>query len=245
MHKFYCLVFLSLPVTLLSQTITGKVYDAESTVDGAKIYNITQNFMVYADEEGNFKIEANANDQIAITTLFHEPQMIVVTQKDFNDVLVVELKKKVNELDKVYLNKINEKKFDSSKVEGLMHTQIKNDVKLRPELYNPPPKTNMNFIAIAGLIAKLFKKKNVEEPTPMAEYWDLKNLFETDSFINTEFLSSELKIEEEYHPLFIDFCEAKGIEKSLLLKENQMSLIQTLVQYGEEFNALIQESKND
>ena len=75
MLKLYCLVVLALPLTLLSQTITGKVYDAESTVDGAKIYNVTQNIMVYADEEGNFKIDANVNDQIAVSTLFHEAQM--------------------------------------------------------------------------------------------------------------------------------------------------------------------------
>ena len=245
MLKFYYLILFFFPLSLLSQTLTGKVYDAESTVNAAKIYNITQNSMVYADEEGNFKIEAKINDQIAITTLFHEPQMIVVTQKDFDDVMVIELKKKINELDQVKLNKINEKKFEASKVETQMNTQIKNDLELRPELYSPPPNTNMNFIAIAGLIAKLFKKKNVEEPIPMAKYWEIINLFDTDSFFNAQFLSSQLKIEEEYHPLFFDFCEAKGIEKNLLLQENQMPLIQTLVQYSEEFNTLIEESEKD
>jgi hypothetical protein len=233
--KLFCIAFLALPFTLFSQTITGKAYDAESTVSGAKIINVTQNFMAYADEDGNFKIEANVNDQIAVTTLFHEPEMIVVTQKDFDDVVVIELKKKVNELDKVYLSKINEKKFETTEVENQMNIQIKNDLELRPALYSPPPNTNMDFIAIAGLIAKLFKKRNVEEPIQMAKYWEIKNLFDTDSFLNTQFLSSELKIEKEHQPLFIDFCEAKGIEKRLLLKENKFLLIEILIKYSDEF----------
>jgi len=191
--------------------------------------------MVYADEEGNFKIEAHINDQIAFTTLFHEPQMIIITGKDFDDVMVIELKKKVNELDKVYLNKINEKKFESSKVENQMNTQIKNDIELHAYLYSPPPNTNMDFMAIAGLITKLFKKRTVEEPIQMADYYDLKTLFESDPYFNSEFLISELKIESQYHPLFIDFCEAKGIEKQLLLTENKLWLAEILVEYSNHF----------
>lgn len=245
MFKLYLIALICFPTTLFAQILVGKVYDAESTVGGAKIINLTQNFMVYADEDGNFKIEANVNDQIAFTTLFHEPQMITLTQKDFNEVMVIELKKKVNELDKVYLNKINERKFDSSKVENQMDTQIKNDIELNPYLYSPPPNTNMDFIAIAGLITKLFKKRKVEEPIQMAKYWELQTFFETDSFFNAKFLSLELNIDEEYHPLFFDFCEAKGIDKTLLLKENQLPLIDTIEQYSHEFLVLIQNYKKD
>lgn len=191
--------------------------------------------MVYADEEGNFKIKAHVNDQIAFTTLFHEPQMIIITQKDFDDVMLIELKKKVNELDKVYLNKINEKKFESSKVENQMNTQIKNDIELHPYLYSPPPNTNMDFMAIAGLITRLFKKRTVEEPIQMANYYDLKTLFESDPYFNSGFLISELKIEVQNHSLFIDFCEAKGLEKQLLLKENKLLLTEILVEYSNQF----------
>jgi len=242
--KVFAIVVLILPLMLFSQTIKGKIYDAESTVNGAKIFNLTQNLMVYSDEEGNFQIKASINDQIAISTLFHEPQMIVLSKKDFDDVIVIELKKTVNELDDVYLNKIKEKEFEVSKTESQMTTQIKKDVELRPELYTPPPNTNMDFIAIAGLIAKLFKKKKVEEPST-ATYGELTHFFETDSFFNEQFLSSELKIDKDYHPLFVDFCEVKGIEQTLLLKENQLPLIDTLVVYGKEFSTLIEEYKKD
>lgn len=241
MFKLYLFILVFLPITVISQTISGKVYDAESPVNGAKIINLTQNFMVYADEEGNFKIEANVSNQIAVTTLFHEPQMIIVTQKDFDDVMVIELKKKVNELDKVYLNKINEKKFDSSKVENQMNTQIKKDIELRPELYSPTPNLNMDFKAIVMLIAKLFRNKSKSEPIVMADYFDLKNLFESDMNFNSDYLISELKIESQYHSLFLDFCEAKGIEKQLLLKENKLMLSETFIQYSYEFLKVIKE----
>jgi len=243
--KLHCLVFLWLPITLFSQTITGKVYDAESTVSGVKITNITQHISTDSDDNGDFKINGKVNDTILFSSLFHEPQIKIVIPKDFDDVVVVELKKKINELDKVYLNKLNPKKFESTKVESSLQTQVKSDIDEHPYIYNPAPNTNIDFIAIARLIGKLFKKKNIEGSTQLAGYREIKNLFDTDSFFNTQFLSSELKIEKELHPLFIDFCEAKGIAKTLLLKENQMLLIDTLVQYREEFMAMIQENKKE
>jgi hypothetical protein len=93
----------------------------------------------------------------------------------------------------------------------------------------------MDFIAIASLITKLFKKRTVEEPMQMANYYDLKTLFESDSYFNSEFLISELKIESQNHSLFFDFCEAKGIEKQLLLKENKLLLAEILVEYSNQF----------
>lgn len=244
MFKLYLITLIFFPATLFAQILSGKVYDAESTVNGAKIINLTQNFMVYADEYGNFKLEAQVNDQIAITTLFHEPQVITVSLKDFDDVMVIELKKKVNELDQVYLNKIKEKKFDLSEAENSIASQMKSDVELRPWLYEPPPNLNMDFKAIAGLIAKLFKKRELESPK-MLTYGELKDYLKSNSFFNEKFLIADLHIEKEYHLLFIDFCEVKGIDKKLLLKENQLLLVDTFVQYSEEFSVFIKNLKKN
>ena len=243
MYKLFALAILGLPSTLIAQTISGKVYDAEATVSGAKITNTTEDIMTYTDDKGNFKIKAKVNDSISITSLFHEPKTMVVTPQHFDGIFVIELKKKINELNKVYVNKINEKTFNSVATENTLKTQTKSDMELRPWLYEPPPNLNMDFKKIAGLIAKLFKRRNVSEPAEMMTYGELKRLFETDSFFNTRFLISELKIEKEYHSLFFDFCEAKGIDKTLLLKEHQLLLADTFVQYSRKFLVLIADSK--
>jgi hypothetical protein len=133
------------------------------------------------------------------------------------------------------VEKMNAKEFEAMEVENTMIKQLKSDMELQPYLYEPPPILNMDFKAIGALIAKLFKNKNKSEPIIMANYYDLKALFESDPYFNSEFLISELKIESQYHPLFIDFCEAKGIEKRLLLKENKFLLIEILIKYSNEF----------
>jgi len=244
-YKLFVLAVLGLPATLISQTISGKVYDAESTVSGAKISNITRDTSTYTDDEGNFKIKASVNDSISITSLFHQPQIMVVNQQHFDDVFVIELKKKVNELNRVYVNKANEKTFNSVEAENNLKKQTKSDMELHPYLYEPPPNLNMDFKKIAGLIAKLFKKRNVSEPVEMMTYGELRDLFETDPFFNSQFLISELNIEKKYHSLFFDFCEAKGIDKALLRDEHHLLLIDIFVQYSKEFLALIDDSKKE
>ncbi|MGM5471084.1 hypothetical protein ACS386_12465 [Flavobacteriaceae bacterium LMO-SS05] len=235
MFKLYLVILFLIPITIVSQTVSGKVYDAEATVKGAKIINITQAIMTFTDDEGNFKITAAINDSISFGSLFHEPKTLLVTQGHFNDVIVIELKKIVNQLDEVQVNKVNEKKLDLTEAENSLQAQIKSDVELRPWLYEPPPVLNMDFKAIGMLIAKLFKNKSKPKPTIMANYYDLEALFETDSFFNSKFLISELKIESQLHPLFFDFCEAKGIEKKLLLRENNLLLLETFIQFSDEF----------
>jgi len=224
-----------LPITVSSQTVSGKVYDDETTVSGVEINNVTKKIMTLTDDDGNFKIKASINDTLVFKSHFHLPQPLIVNQNHFEDVIVIELKTIVNELDKVYVEKMNAKEFEAMEVENTMIKQLKSDMELQPYLYEPPPILNMDFKAIGALIAKLFKNKNKSEPITMANYYDLKALFESDPYFNSEFLISELKIERQYHPLFIDFCEAKGIEKRLLLKENKFLLIEILIKYSDEF----------
>ena len=58
MHRFKIFIFLLFPLTMISQHITGKVYDAETSVKGAKIFNKNANSITYTNETGSFKINA-------------------------------------------------------------------------------------------------------------------------------------------------------------------------------------------
>jgi hypothetical protein len=102
----------------------------------------------------------------------------------------------------------------------------------------------MDFKAIAGLIAKLFKKKEIV-PSETVTHSELKDFLASNSFFNEEFLITDLNIDKAYHPLFIDYCEAKGIDKKLLRKENQFVLVHTFVQYSEEFLSFIDPLKKN
>src|SRR5690606_36409491 len=129
---------------MLSQSIKGKVYDDAATVNGAKIVNITQQILTYTNDKGDFQIDAALGDSIVFSSLFHFEKTIKVTKSSFEDVMVVELKKVVNELDEVVLTKEStiEKTFDPVVESEILQTQILNDIKANPHLYSAAPSGN-------------------------------------------------------------------------------------------------------
>lgn len=111
MKRQVLLILLLLPIPIVAQTINGKVYDAETTVKGALVVNVTQNIMTYTNDEGDFKIKAQTKDTLYVSSLFHTKTFIEIREQDFNQVVVIEVKKTINELDAVLLRDEREKKI--------------------------------------------------------------------------------------------------------------------------------------
>ncbi len=240
------LILLLLPISLLSQTITGKVYDAETTVKGALVVNITQKIMTYTNGEGDFEIHAKVRDTIYVSSLFHTKTFKEIQEQDFKHIIVIEVKKTINELDAILLRDERKRKFDSIKMANQVTQQLQEDIKQNPFHYQPPPSTNANLLAIIGMIGKLFKsKKNKEELVIPITYKDLDILFQKDHFFNDKLLTIDLNIPKDFRSLFFDFCEAKEIDSKLLAKNKQIDLLEELVLSSQEFQMIIAESKKD
>lgn len=248
LNKTAFIITLLLPFSVLSQSIKGKVYDDAAAVNGAKIVNITQHILTYTNDKGDFEIGAAMGDSIVFSSLFHFEKTIKVTKSSFDDVVVVELKKIVNELDEVVLTKetITEKPFDPVVESEVLQTQIQNDIKANPHLYSKSPSGNADIIAIVGLIAKLFKsKKPKKEAITYATYQQLQNLFSTNSYFNDTFLQRDLNIPAEYKTLFLEYCEAQAIEMKLLSPDNRFMLVDTLVKCSNDFLEIVNNHKKD
>tara|TARA_R110002050_G_scaffold4573_1_gene22089 strand:- start:67169 stop:67924 length:756 start_codon:yes stop_codon:yes gene_type:complete len=247
MSKIKILLFLILPTTVISQNITGKIYDEESTVKGAKIFNISKNTSTYTDDKGDFKIKASVNDTLVFSSYFHHKKTIALTEKHFNNMIVIELKKAINNLDEVLLtNEIKDTIFNELKYKTDIGMQIKNDMEQNPYKYKPLPSGNLDFIKIASLIGKLFKsKKKKDIPIITTTYKAFDSLFENDDFFNTKLLTNQLHIKEVYKPLFFDYCDAKQLDKKLLKKENHVVLLDSLFYCSTEFLEIIKKSVKD
>jgi len=240
------LILLLLPISIFSQNINGKVYDAETTVKGALIVNVTQNIMTYTNDKGDFKIEAKIKDTLYISSLFHTKTFIEIKEQDFNHVVVIEVKKAINELDAVLLRDERIKEFDSIKMESQINNQIKEDIKRHPYKYGAQSNGSLDFVALFGMIGRLFKnKKHKEEPIVPITYKEFHKLFQKDHFFNEAVLTIDLNIPKEYQPLFFDYCDAKGIDSKLLAKNEQVNLLEELVICSQEFQKIIEESKKD
>lgn len=236
---------------MLSQQLTGKIYDQDAVVKGATIFNTSKSIITHTNDKGNFKIKASVNDTIIFYSLFHKQQTLKLTQSHFNTIIVIELKKTINDLEEVVVtNNPKEKEFIAKLHNENINKQIKNDRKENPHLYESRGKAlsggRADFIKIAELIGKLFKSKKVK-PTPIitTSYKELDSLFSNDSFFTNKLLTHELKIPETYKHLFFDFCDAQNINHVLLLKENRFLLLDKLNSCSKKFLIMVSVSKEE
>jgi len=243
------LLFLLFPVTMISQNISGTIYDAESTVKGAKILNKTKNIVTHSDENGNFNILANLNDSILITSLFHKEKHITVDDFYLQNTIVVELTKQVNTLDEVLLaEKPNALK--AYEINTDLGAMLAYDLKNNPETwYKDMPKSGIDFVSVALLISKLIKGKNKKEkPQPITtiNFKTFDSLFSSSNKrFNKSLLVDELKIPEAYSGLFFDYCDAQFIDSKLLLEENDFMLLDKLLKCSNSFLELLKTDKTD
>jgi hypothetical protein len=240
-------VLILIPTFATSQQITGKIYDNESSVKGAKILNTSNNIFTYSNEYGDFSINASIHDTLKFTSLFHEEKKVLLNEKSFENTIVVELTKIVNSLDEVLLMDKTQKTFKAENYTADIGLQIKNDIKNNPHLYRPPPSGNIDFIKIASLIGKLFKNNKNSKTTSIVPitYKELESLFASHRLMNKNLLKNDLKIPEAYIPLFFDYCENKNIDSKLLLEENSFLLLEKLFTCSEEFSIVISEYEKE
>lgn len=231
----YIILFL-LPYGVFSQTINGKVYDNESTVKGIKIYNITQKILTYTNNEGDFAITAVVNDTLFFESLFHHPKMIQLKQSDFQDVVVFELIKSVNELGEVLLSREDDD-FNPLEYTQIAERAFERDRRNNMQLYIPQSSysNGVNFKKLAKMIGKLFKNKNRVSAPKVIEYKHLDSLFKKDDFFNLKLIEDDLDIPERYALLFLEYCETKYLNKDLLLEENKVILLDSMVNISKDF----------
>jgi len=238
LYFFFILVSFS---PLPAQTVSGVVYNSNSTIEDIKIENLSNKDNVFTNNKGEFTITATAKDTLEISSLFYIPQKIIVKPIFFKEVFVIELKKTKNILDEVKINgTTKDKAVNIIKVQANMRNQILEDIKNRPHLYGKAPSGNLDFIKIKDLIGKLFKKKYKDEPFTPIYYKDIEFLFNNNhKLFNDTLLTKTLKIKKENKFLFFEFVEAKSIDSKLLVANKELVLLEEILVIGNEFNTII------
>lgn len=230
------IALLLLPIHVFSQSINGKVYDSESTAKGIKVYNISQKTLTYTNSEGDFSISAIASDTLLFESLFHHSKLVKLKQSDFVDIVVFELKKSVNSLEEVVISDIDED-FNPLEYTENAERALKRDMKNNMQLYIPQSSyaNGMNFVEIAKMIGKLFKKKNKSKPIEYITHKHLDSLFKTDDLFNLKLIKEDLNIPDRYALLFLDYCETKNLNKDLILEKNKVILLDSMVNLSKQF----------
>lgn len=234
---------------MLSQNITGTLYDAEAPIAGAKIMNVTSKSITSTDGSGTFKIYAQINDSLIFSSLFHRTKQLVVTESHLKETQVFELMKVVNELDEVQVQgAVTAKEMDEKEETKKVNKQFKTDVEKNPHLYRRPNTNSgpIDLLEIGRRVGKLFKRKTPKEQQTVETLLtaaDFNKLFNSDKFFNDTFLVLDLSITKDYKHLFFGYCETKNISSSLLHNDNKIYLIDKFLDYSEEFRTLLNESQ--
>ena len=232
---------------MLSQNISGTIYDAEAIVTGVKIMNVTSKSITSSDGNGNFELYAKINDTLIFSSLFHHTKQIIATQSYFEGLQVFELKKIVNELDEVELHAPTvAKAMDVEEATKTLNQQFKNDINKNSYKYKKPNTGALDIMAIGETVVKLFKGKTPKKYKTVETNItsdDLDTLFRTDKFLNDKFLILDLNITKDYKHLFFAYCETKAMSSSLLRPDNKIYLIDKFLDYSAEFREILNESQ--
>lgn len=241
MKYIFTFIFLAFHFNISSQTISGKIYDGKIPIEDTKVKNITKNLIKYSNSNGVFKIKAAIGDTVIFSSSFYKNKTIIISQNHLDDKFVIVLKVDINDLDEVIINSSPKpKKLDVKNYNSGLMLMIKNDIEENPLEYGYTP-TQIVFKEIKKLFLKIFpNKKTIFIPIKYDDYFDL---FKNDSIFNDNFLNQDLKISTDHYSLFFDYCEAKQIDSKLLGPKKKILLIELLIKFSLEFNAIMEESK--
>ena len=236
----YLLIIL-VPCFMFSQHIKGKVYDETTTAKGIKVYNQNNKAYTYTDNDGEFTLAASVGDTLFFESLFHVPKYKKLEAVDVREFMVFELKKMVNELGEVLINNEKQKEFNPETYTANMGMQLANDKKNNPHLYKPQSEYSygINILAVFGQAIKLFKRKNKPKAITYIKHNDLDSLFRNDTFFNLKLLNQDLGIQKHYTHLFFEYCEYKNMTKTLLSKNKQFILLDSMVNHSKSFLKIV------
>lgn len=243
---FFFLVFI--PRFVFAQTITGTIYDDKAIVEGVVVKNLNTKIATLSDEKGQFVMQASVQDSISFYVFTHEEQTIVIQEEKEYTNFVVELTRKINQLDEVVVKKEKEFEFEEKELEASFNKQMKTHQELYPEQYefNSNPNHNLNFVNIGKRLWKLIAKEK-RKPTPFVPITleQYIGLFKEDRTINDRFLVETVQVPLEFKPLFIDFCVSKNVNSKLLKEKNRFLLIDEFINLGREFQEMLKTDVED
>mgnify|MGYP003922356495 CR=1 FL=1 len=232
----------------VAQTMTGTIYDDKEAIEGVLVKNQTTKMSTLTNTKGRFEIAASVQDSISFYVFTHEEKTMILKEGVLYTDVVIELTRKVNQLDEVIVQKEVMPVFKKAVFADTFESQLQKHIELYPEQYefNSNPNNNLNFVNIGKRLWKLIKKDK-PKPTPFVPITleQYIGLFKEDPIISNRFLTETVKIPMEFKPLFIDFCISKNIDSELLKEKNKFLLIEEFINLGKEFLELLESDVED
>jgi len=237
-------------VSFAQDSIHGKIYGDREIAKYIKVSNIIRNTTTFSDEKGNFNLKASIGDSIIFSSSFYEKKKIVIDKTHFTEILIIQLKDKINQLEEVILNQgFLEKDFNNETQTKELTVLIKNDVVKNPWEYEvpPPSRQGINLKGFLYLKKLLFPEKDKKGEKNITyepiSYEDLKKLNRDDTFFNDMFFTKDLKIPGDLKYIFFEYFDDQKISSELLSGEKRLLLIQKFFEVSNAFLSIVNQIK--
>ena len=214
--------------------LLGTVLYRNTAVSNENVINSTSERATITNDQGEFAINVKVGDELVFTAVNYQLKLVTITQEILdNNRLVVEVNEKVTELDEVIVTPEDQERFLQLKNEEFKEyeyeidrgTEVENIALSRAERGMTD---GINFVNIFKAIFK--SKAETEEARPKLLVSDvLRQVYDDEFFV------VDLKLPQDKIDAFLLYCDTRMPAQSLLKKENEFQLIDSLVNLSKSF----------
>jgi hypothetical protein len=218
----------------------GKVIYQNIPVANEYVINTTSEKATITNDQGEFAIEVLLGDELAFTAVNYQYKLVTITQEILdNNRLVVSVNEKVTQLDEVVITpddpesylKVKNEEFKGFEYEIDRETEVEN---VAMSDLDRGMQDGVNFV---NIFRAIFKSKEItpEEGPKLKVSQVLRQVYDDQFFVE------DLKLPQDKIDAFLFYCDTKMPATTLLRKENEFQLIDSLVNHSKTFLAGLNE----
>ncbi|WP_299801344.1 hypothetical protein [uncultured Maribacter sp.] len=217
------------------QPLRGSVIYMNIGVPNENVINATSEHATITNNQGLFRINVKVGDQIVFSAINYNIKVVTITEEILaNNRLVVEVNEKVTELDEVVITPEQQERFLAVKNQEFKEYEYEIDRGTEVENIamseaDRGMQDGLNFVNIFRAIFKAQDEKATEEAPTLKVSEVLRQVYD-DSFFVVDLNIPQDKINE-----FLFYCDDQMPTRSLLKKENEFQLIDSLVDHSKTF----------
>lgn len=220
--------------------VKGHVLYKNVDVANEYVINSTSEEATVTDEDGEFAIRVKVGDELVFTAVNYQYQVLEITPEILaKNRIIVSVNEKVTELDEVVVTPENEERYLQVKNEEFKEveyeidrtTEVENIALSRTER---GMQDGLNFVNIFKAIFK--SKPDMATEGPKLQVSEvLRRVYDNRFFVE------DLKLPQSQIESFLTYCDEKLPARSLLKKENEFQLIDSLVNLSKSFREELNE----
>lgn len=220
--------------------LMGKVIYKNYSVANEYVINSTTEKATVTNEEGEFSIDVKLGDELVFTAVNYQYKLVKISQEILDkNRLIVTVNEKVTELEEVVItpdDPVNYLKVKNEEFKGFEY-EIDRESEVDNVAMSDLDRGMQDGANFVNIFRALFKSKDIikEEGPKLKVSQVLRQVYDDQFFV------ADLNIPQDKIDAFLFYCDEQMPATTLLKKENEFQLIDSLVNHSKTFLAGLNE----